>query len=200
MYLLAGFTNALIAWSPARNANKAIRAFRSFVELGYRNRFPKVLRLSNAGTTISRRLCNSEAPCCDAELFEDFVRMQIIWISPKRHRSSQAALQLYHPTEPTAGQYYDLVMAEDEHLGEHLFVKTRSTAQAALAHLFLRAAYILRHGGEEEKAAQLEAIVERHCEGIWHKRGESQRKLDRDPKLDRIRSRSQRSGEDQLDL
>ena len=168
---LAGyFLTALVLWAPKNNANDSIKQFLGLHALiKSKGPYYEGLSLLPSAVAISRHTRDSKSAPCDAGLFEMFITATTLIWGP-RAAEEQARAQLFHPSSPSAHDFLTLVEGEHDRLREATFDHLRFDSKRRLAIDFLRAAYILRLQGYEDKAVKLEEIVQRTDRFAWDRR------------------------------
>lgn len=192
--LLGGLVDAQIASSPQHDPTKALKTFAGLVKLVRKgSKYYKYLPITNAATAISTRLAASDCPPVDDKLFDNFCSAFAMHDSLSL-ASRSAKYQLYHPSRPTATEYYRMVAAGSPRLSEDFFDGIREQGKRRLAVDFLRAAYILRHRGREPEARHLEDIVQRKSFAMYQRRDRIIRQFARDVRLESVRRESALEG------
>lgn len=193
-YLIAGMVDAHLAWAKDRLADDAIRATKEFIGRLDIKGLTRYMGWLWSTQPIKRVLTREATPPCDQHLFDWFLwyGMPLSSGTTRLASTDVPGLLLYHPINPDPRPWSRIAHTYLERPQGHFISKiTKQTKLAYVAHIVLRAAYILKLYGEEEESAFLTAFVGdndkfRH---VWHNRQKVEARLTCDPKLQRLKDR-----------
>ena len=199
--LLGGLVDAHLQWAPAGSPDNALRCFRKAVELYGTRSTPlfNTVGIVSAGMAVGRVLNKARCPPATESLFDVYSQAAREVLFKERGEVEFARLILYHPSQPNATPFLQLLRRDDPHLGETLLNNIQQKARGKLSYEMLRASYVLRLQHRISDAAWLESLVGRVNLMIWDKRAWCLRELENDANLNRLREQYMSTTASRLD-